>query len=49
MTNPQQHSVKITKNISIPKGINKCLVCAPGMLWVEGIVWSGTGHTVREF
>ena len=49
MTNPSQHIIKMSGNAFNPRGINIRLVCAPGMLWIEGLVFGITKCTVREF
>ena len=49
MTNPGQHDFKMTRNTSIPHGINKRFISAPDMLRIEELVWDITEHAVREF
>jgi len=48
VTDPRQHGVEMAWNTFIPHGINVCLVCALGVLWIGGLVLNATGHTVRE-
>ena len=49
MTNPWQHSIKITRDVFSPHGINIRLMFAPDVLWIGGVVWGGHRHTKREF
>ena len=49
MTNPSYHDMKVTRNASNLHGINIRLVYAPDMLWIGGVIYRVTEHTVREF
>ena len=49
MTNPSQHSNESTLNVSLPHVVNIRLIGALDMLWIGGVVFSFTGHAVREF
>jgi len=49
MTNPSQHGLKMARNTSIPHGINKRFTFALDMLWIEGVIYGITEHTIREF
>ena len=49
MTNSSEHGPKMTSDTSIPHGINVRLGFAPDMLWIGGVIYDNTGHTVRKF
>ena len=49
MTNPRQHGMKVARNAFISNGIDVRVMCAPGMLWIGGLVRGATGRTIREF
>ena len=49
MTNPSQHGPKMIRDTSSPHGINKRFMFALDMLWIGGVVFGITEHTIREF
>ena len=49
VTNPRQESVEVATNTFLPHGVIIRVVLAQDVLWVGGVVWDATAHTVREF
>ena len=49
MTDPNQHNIETPRNKSLPNGVNIHRVRAPDMLWIGGVVYDVTEHTIREF